>query len=68
MCKMRAVILAGGKGSRLKPYTLVLPKPLMPLGDFSILEVIIRQLAYYDFDHITLSVNHQAELIKAFNL
>jgi NDP-mannose synthase len=66
MCSMRAVILAGGKGTRLRPYTLVLPKPLMPIGEFSILEVIIRQLKYHSFDHITLSVNHQAELIKAF--
>ncbi|MBA3285017.1 MAG: NTP transferase domain-containing protein [Nitrosopumilus sp.] len=62
----RAVILAGGKGTRLKPYTVVLPKPLMPIGDFPILEVIIRQLAYFGFDHITLTVNHQAEIIKAF--
>ena len=66
MCSMKAVILAGGKGTRLRPYTLVLPKPLMPIGEYSILEVIIRQLAYYGFDQITLSVNHQAELIKAF--
>lgn len=62
----RAVILAGGQGTRLKPYTVVLPKPLMPIGDFPILEVIIRQLAFYGFDHITLTVNHQAEIIKAF--
>lgn len=62
----RAVILAGGKGTRLKPYTVVLPKPLMPIGDFPILEVIIKQLAYYGFDHITLTVNHQAEIIKAY--
>ncbi len=62
----RAVILAGGKGSRLKPYTVVLPKPLMPIGDYPILEVIVRQLAAQNFDRITLSVNHQAELIRAF--
>lgn len=62
----RAVILAGGKGTRLRPYTLVLPKPLMPIGEFPILEVIIRQLVHYGFSHITISVNHQAELIKAF--
>jgi NDP-mannose synthase len=65
MCK-RAVILAGGKGTRLRPYTVVLPKPLMPLGDYPILEIIIRQLAMSGFDHITLTVNHQAEIIKAF--
>jgi NDP-mannose synthase len=65
MCK-RAVILAGGKGTRLRPYTVVLPKPLMPLGEYPILEIIIRQLSYYGYDHITLTVNHQAEIIKAF--
>jgi len=62
----RAVILAGGKGTRLYPYTVVLPKPLMPIGEYPILEVIIRQLAKAGFDHITLAVNHQAEIIKAF--
>jgi len=62
----RAVILAGGIGSRLRPYTVVLPKPLMPIGDFPILEVVIRQLAYYGFKQITLAVNHQAEIIKSF--
>ena len=41
---MQAVILAGGKGTRLRPYTTVLPKPLMPLGDRPILEIILRQL------------------------
>lgn len=62
----RAVILAGGKGTRLRPYTLVLPKPLMPVGECPILEIVIRQLAQQGFDRITLAVNHQAELIKAF--
>jgi NDP-sugar pyrophosphorylase family protein len=61
-----AVVLAGGQGTRLRPYTLVLPKPLMPIGEFPILEVIIRQLAYYGFTTITLAVNHQASIIKAF--
>lgn len=64
----RAVILAGGKGTRLRPYTVVLPKPLMPIGEYPILEVIIRQLVVAGFDHITLAVNHQAEIIKAFFL
>ncbi len=62
----RAVILAGGKGTRLRPYTVVLPKPLMPIGEYPILEVVIRQLARHGFDRVTLAVNHQAELIKAF--
>jgi len=62
----RAVILAGGKGTRLLPYTVVLPKPLMPIGEFPILEVIVRQLVQHGFDHITMAVNHQAEIIRAF--
>src|SRR4051812_44339987 len=62
----RAVILAGGMGTRLRPYTVVLPKPLMPVGDYPILEVIIRQLTRHRFEHVTLAVNHQAELIRAF--
>jgi NDP-sugar pyrophosphorylase family protein len=62
----RAVILAGGRGTRLLPYTVVLPKPLMPIGDYPILEVVVRQLASRGFDHVTMAVNHQAELIRAF--
>ncbi len=62
----RAIILAGGKGTRLRPYTVVLPKPLMPIGEYPILEVIIRQLIRAGFDHITLAVNHQARIIQAF--
>lgn len=62
----RAVILAGGKGTRLKPYTIVLPKPLVPVGELPILEIVIRQLKKSGFTHITLAVNHMAELIMAF--
>ena len=62
----RAVVLAGGKGSRLRPYTVVLPKPLMPVGEYPILEVILRQLASQGFDHVTLAVNYQAEIVRAF--
>ena len=62
----RAVILAGGMGSRLRPYTVVLPKPLMPIGEYPILEVVIRQLAFYGFKHITLAVNHQADIIRSY--
>ncbi|MGO9865787.1 MAG: sugar phosphate nucleotidyltransferase [Terriglobales bacterium] len=62
----RAVVLAGGKGSRLRPYTVVLPKPLMPIGEYPILEVILRQLAGQEFDRVTLAVNHQAEIVRAF--
>jgi NDP-sugar pyrophosphorylase family protein len=66
MITKRAIILAGGKGTRLRPYTVVLPKPLMPIGDYPILEVIIRQLIWAGFSKITIAVNHQAEIIKAF--
>jgi NDP-mannose synthase len=62
----RVVILAGGTGTRLQPYTVVLPKPLMPIGDYPILEVIIRQLVRQGFTDVTLAVNHQANLLKAF--
>ncbi len=62
----RAVVLAGGKGSRLRPYTVVLPKPLMPIGEYPILEVILRQLASQGFDRVTLAVNYQAEIVRAF--
>lgn len=64
---MRAVILAGGKGTRLRPYTITLPKPLMPVGnEMPILEVIIRQLKKVGVDHISIAVNHMANLIMAF--
>lgn len=62
----RAVILAGGKGTRLHPFTVVLPKPLMPVGEYPILEIIIRQLVKCGFTHITMAVNHLAEIIQAF--
>jgi NDP-sugar pyrophosphorylase family protein len=64
--QMRALILAGGKGTRLLPYTAVLPKPLMPVGDTPILEIIIRQLKKYDISEIILSVGHMAGLIETF--
>ena len=63
---MRAVILAGGKGRRLAPYTAVLPKPLMPIGDVPILEVVIRQLKQSGFEDITLAVGYLAELLVAY--
>lgn len=62
----QAVILAGGKGTRLKPFTTLIPKPLVPIDDIPILEVVLRQLKYYGFTRIVLSVNHLSELIMAF--
>ncbi len=63
---MRAVILAGGKGTRLAPYTTVFPKPMMPVGDMPILEVVIRQLGRAGFSDITLAVGHLAGLLLAY--
>lgn len=63
---MQAVILAGGKGTRLKPYTISFPKPLVPIGDHPILEIIIRQLVRYGFDRVTICTGHLAELIEAY--
>lgn len=61
----RAVILAGGKGSRLGPYTTVLPKPLLPIGDRAILDVVVHQLRDFEIDDITLAVGHLAHLVRA---
>jgi NDP-mannose synthase len=63
---MRAVILAGGKGTRLRPYTTVLPKPLIPVSERPILELVMRQLARNGFTRIDLSVGHLGGLIKAY--
>jgi NDP-sugar pyrophosphorylase family protein len=63
---MKAVILAGGKGARLAPYTTIFPKPLVPIGDRPILEIIIRQLVRQGIGDIILSVGHLGELIEAY--
>ena len=63
---MRVIILAGGKGTRLLPYTTVIPKPLMPVGDRPILEIIIRQLKKHGFDRFTMAVGYLAELLEAY--
>jgi NDP-sugar pyrophosphorylase family protein len=63
---MKAVILAGGRGTRLAPYTTVLPKPLMPVGDKPILDIVIHQLRYYGFNEITLAVGYLSELLMAY--
>jgi NDP-mannose synthase len=62
----RAVILAGGEGTRLRPYTTVLPKPLMPIGDRAVLDIVVRQLKAHGFERITIAAGYLAELIEAF--
>ncbi len=62
---MRAIILAGGKGTRLRPYTATIPKPLLPIGDVPILEVVLRQLSEHGFTHVTLLLNHMSHLFIA---
>lgn len=61
----RAVILAGGKGSRLSPFTTVIPKPLLPIGDRAILELVVAQLRDLGFTDITLAVGYLAHLVRA---
>jgi NDP-mannose synthase len=61
----RAVIQAGGRGTRLYPYTTILPKPLMPIGDAPILEIVVRQLVHYGFRDITITIGHLGHLIMA---
>jgi NDP-mannose synthase len=61
----KAVILAGGRGTRLAPYTSILPKPLMPIGDRAILEIVLEQLGRQGFHDVTLSVGHLSHLIRA---
>lgn len=62
---MTAIILAGGKGTRLKPLTISIPKPLLPVGDFPILEILIRQLINAGVKRIVLTLGHMAPLFKA---
>ena len=63
---MRAIILAGGKGRRLHPYTVTFPKPMVPVGDMPIMEIVVRQLKRAGFDRITLAVGHLAGLLQAY--
>jgi NDP-sugar pyrophosphorylase family protein len=63
---MKAVVLAGGKGTRLAPYTKILPKPLMPIGDMPILEVMLLQMKAAGIDQVVLTVGHLSELLCAF--
>jgi NDP-mannose synthase len=63
---LKAVVLAGGKGRRLMPYTTIIPKPLMPIGDVPILEILLRQMKSSGIDEVVLTVGHLAELLRAY--
>lgn len=63
---MKAVILAGGKGTRLRPLTFSIPKPLLPIAEKPILEIIIKNLKKFGITEVIISVGYQGELIKAF--
>lgn len=63
---MKAVILAGGLGTRLKPFTEVIPKPLLPIGEKSVLEIQIERLKKYGFDEIFLATNYKSDYIENF--
>lgn len=62
----RAIVLAGGQGTRLRPYTVVFPKPMLPIGGIPILETIVRQLAHFGFGHVTLSLGYMSSLVQSY--
>jgi NDP-sugar pyrophosphorylase family protein len=62
----RAVVLAGGRGSRLYPFTASLPKPLLPVGEHPVIELIVRRLAMFGAGRITVAVNYLADLVESF--
>lgn len=62
---MMAVIMAGGKGTRLKPLTMSIPKPLLPLGETPIIEIVIKQLVLNGFDHIVVTLGHMAPIMQS---
>ena len=66
MSGRRAVLMVGGMGRRLRPYTYIIPKPLIPVGDKPILEIIVRQIVSYGFDEITMACGYQANRIRAY--
>jgi NDP-sugar pyrophosphorylase family protein len=63
---MKALVLCGGRGTRLKPYTTVIPKPLMPIGDYPILEVLLRQLHRAGVREVVLAIGYMGQLFRAF--
>jgi NDP-sugar pyrophosphorylase family protein len=65
---MKAVVLAGGRGTRLAPFTIAFPKPLVPIGELPIIEIVLRQLRWYGITDAYISVGYLAELIEAYFL
>ena len=63
---MPVVIMAGGKGTRMEPFTNVLPKPLIPIGDKTMLEYIIDEYRHYEIENFFLTINYKGNLIKAY--
>lgn len=63
---MDAVVMAGGRGTRLQPLTFSLPKPLLPVGERPIVEILVRQLASQGFRRVFLSIGHKGHLIRAY--
>lgn len=63
---MQAVIMAGGEGTRLRPYTQVIPKPLLPVGEKPILEIVVKQLKNEGFEDLIITTGYQGDLIKAY--
>lgn len=63
---MDAVVMAGGRGTRLQPLTFALPKPLLPVGERPIIEILLRQLAGYGFERVWVSLGHKGHLIRAY--
>lgn len=63
---MKAIILAGGLGSRLRPFTEAIPKPLLPIGEKAVLEIQIERLKMYGVDEVILATNYKADYIESF--
>lgn len=63
---MQAIILAGGRGTRLYPYTVSIPKPLMPVAETPIIDVVLQQLAHYGFTKVTIALGYMADMMEAF--
>lgn len=63
---VQTILLAGGLGTRLRPYTAIFPKPLMPLGEMPVMEILLRRLELFGFTDVTICTGHLAELIMAF--